>query len=403
MDSIFQTLLILMLVIWLVAVVLRRFGVPTIMGELIVGVIVGPAVFGWVEPSHIIEILAEIGIFFLMLHAGVETEPREFFAALKMSWGVAIVGAIVPFGVSFGTAAAFGLPLLSAIYVGLTMTATAVVITLKVLQELRLSNARFARVIVASCVIDDLLTLVMFSIVLGVLTGGELDPVNVAIVIGKVILFFSVSMTVGYYVYPRLALPFHDRGGKGFTFILVLALSAGLFAEVIGLHKIIGAYLAGLFFEERVAHPNLVAVVQDRLYGIAYSFLGPIFFITLGFNITFDLGDSGGLPFLLTLTAIVIAGQVLSAGVMARRLNFNWTESLTVGVGMCGRAEMAFILAALGLSNGAINEGIFSALIFTAFLLNLITPAALKGCAILLARPGVGAPASATPKARPGG
>ena len=98
---------------------------------------------------------------------------------------------------------------------------------------------------------------------------------------------------LGRYVYPRLTLPFRTEGGKGFTFILLVAIAAGLFAEVIGLHMILGAYLAGLFFEEKVAHPNLVRVVADRSYGIAYSFLGPIFFISLGFSVTFDISGTG--------------------------------------------------------------------------------------------------------------
>ena len=96
-------LLILLVGIWLVAVTLRPLGLPTVMGELIVGVLLGPAVLGWITPNEAITLLAEIGIFFLMFHDGVETQPLEFFDALKRSMGVAIVGAIVPFGVSFGS------------------------------------------------------------------------------------------------------------------------------------------------------------------------------------------------------------------------------------------------------------------------------------------------------------
>ena len=105
----------------------KRYGLPTVMGELIVGVLVGPAVFGLIEPSEAVSLLAEIGIFFLMFHAGVETQPTEFFHALKRSLGVALVGAAVPFAVSFGVATYFGLGRVGATFVGLTMTATAVV------------------------------------------------------------------------------------------------------------------------------------------------------------------------------------------------------------------------------------------------------------------------------------
>ncbi len=384
MHDIALDLLILLAGIWLVAVTLRPLGLPTVMGELIVGVVVGPAVLGLIEPNELITLLAEIGIFFLMFHAGVETQPLQFWDALKRSLGVAVVGAIVPFSVSYAVATFFGLSWVGATFVGLTMTATAVVITLKSLKDLGLSNTRVARVIVASCVIDDLLTLVFFGLIIGVLSGGSFEPVNIALTLGKVVLFFGVAVLLGRYVYPRLTLPFRAEGGKGFTFVLFVAFAAGLFAEAIGLHMILGAYLAGLFFEEKVAHPNLVKVVADRSYGIAYSFLGPIFFISLGFSITFDI-SAKNVAFLVLLTVAVIVGQILSAGGMALRMGLPNREALTVGVGMCGRAELAFILASLALAHGAIPQPIFSVLIFTAFVLNLFTPLALKGCAVLLA------------------
>ena len=383
MHDIALDLLILLAGIWLVAVTLRPLGLPTIMGELIVGVLVGPAVFGLIEPSEAITLLAEIGIFFLMFHAGVETQPREFFDALKRSLGVALVGAIVPFGVSFGVATAFGLNTVGAVFVGLTMTATAVVITLKTLKDLGLADTRVARVIVASCVIDDLLTLVVFGLVVGVLSGGSFEPMDIALTLAKVVAFFGLAVLLGRFAYPRFTLPFRSEGGKGFTFVLLVAIAAGLFAEAIGLHMILGAYLAGLFFEEKVAHPNLVRVVADRSYGIAYSFLGPIFFMSLGFSITFDISPSG-IGFLVLLTTAVIVGQIASAGSMALRMGLSAREALTVGVGMCGRAELAMILASLALAQGAIDPSIFSVLIFTMFVLNLFTPLALKGCSVLL-------------------
>ncbi|MCH6566715.1 MAG: cation:proton antiporter, partial [Proteobacteria bacterium] len=384
MHEIAFDLLILLTGVWLVAVTLRPLGLPTVMGELIVGVILGPAVLGWIQPGELIQLLAEIGIFFLMFHAGVETQPLEFYQALKRSMGVAVVGAIVPFTVSFGVALMFGIDLIGATFVGLTMTATAVVITLKSLKDIGLANTRVARIIIASCVIDDLLTLVFFGLVIGVLSGGTFEPINIVITLVKVLAFIAVAVILGRFVYPRLTLPFRSEGGKGFTFVLVMALALGLLAEYIGLHIILGAYLAGLFFEEKVAHPNLVRIVKDRAYGIAYSFLGPIFFISLGFSISFDISASG-VAFIVLLTISVIVGQILSAGGMALRMGLPPREALTVGVGMCGRAEIAFILASLALAQGAIDQTAFTALILTAFLLNLFTPLALKGCAVMLA------------------
>lgn len=383
MESVFHALLMLMLVVWGVAVIMRKIGLPIIMGELIMGVVIGPAVLGWVTPNEVIATLAHIGIFFLMLHTGVESEPSEFYTAVKDSFGIAIVGAIVPFGVSMSVAMAFGYDLVASIFVGLTMTATAVVITLKIHRDIGFHNTRMSRIIVATCVVDDLLTMIFFSFVLGFLRGEAVDINQMLVVIGKVLLFFSVTICIGIYLYPRLTFPFRSKQGKGFTFILILGFAAGEFAEHLGLHFIIGAYFAGLFFDEKVVNKQLFDIVNDRLYALSYSFLGPIFFISLGFNITFDL-PSHLIWFLVALTLAVLFGQIVSTGLMARRKHFSWLESLTIGVGHCAREEMAFIIASLGIEMGALDKNIFSVLVFTAFILNLVTPLMLKGCAHLL-------------------
>jgi len=373
----------LMVVVWVVAVVMRKIGLPTIMGELIMGVVIGPAVLGWVTPNEVIITLAHIGIFFLMLHTGVETEPREFYSAVKDTFGIALVGAIVPFFVSMCVALAFGYDIVASVFVGLTMTATAVVVTLKLLRDIGFQNAHITRVIVTTCVVDDLLTMIFFSFVLGFLSGEALDINQIMIITGKVILFFFISLSVGLFIYPRLTFPFKNKQGKGFTFILILGFAAGEFSEHLGLHYSIGAYFAGLFFEETIVNKKLYDLVNDRLYGLSYSFLGPIFFISVGFNITFNL-PSHLIWFFITLVLAVIIGQILSAGLMARRKHFTWLESLTVGVGHCARAEMAFIIASLGIEMGALDKNVFSVLVFTAFILNLVTPLMLKGCAKLL-------------------
>jgi Kef-type K+ transport system membrane component KefB len=284
-----------------------------------------------------------------------------------------------------GVALAFGYDRVASVFVGLTMTATAVIITLKILRDLGLQNTRMSRIIVATCVVDDLLTMIFFSFVLGFLRGEIMDINQIMIVTGKVMLFFSITLIIGLFIYPRLTFPFRNKQGKGFTFILVLGFAAGELAEQLGLHFSIGAYFAGLFFDEKVVNKKLYDLVNDRLYGLSYSFLGPIFFISVGFNITFDL-SSHLIWFLITLALAVMVGQILSAGLMARLKRFSWLESLTIGVGHCARAEMAFIIASLGIEMGALDKNIFSALVFTAFLLNLVTPLMLKGCAQLLRR-----------------
>lgn len=373
MDPVFQQLLILMIVVWTAAVALRRLGLPTVMGELVMGIVLGPAILGWVEPTATIEALAQLGIFFIMLHTGVKTDPKEFFSAVKVSFGVALVGALVPFAVSFSIASAFGYSTTVAIFVGLTMTATAVVVTLKILKDLGLEGSRVSHVIVAACIFDDLLALIGFSVVINAVTVGATSLADVLKTGFFATLFFAVIILFGQFVYPLFRHPFRDRDGKGFAFVLVLGLGFGLIAELLGLHIIIGAYLAGLFFRQEVAAPDLIEKVTDRLEGIAYTLLGPIFFISLGFHISLDELSTSNLVFLGALTGAVVVGQILSAGLMARRIPLSWPESWTVGIGMCGRAEMAFVLAAIGLESGAIDAQVFSVLVLSTFVLNVFT------------------------------
>lgn len=207
-----------MVVIWAFSVLLRKVGIPTIMGELVAGILIGPAVLGLIEPNEIIEVLSQLGIFFILLHAGVETNPREFVTALKKSFGIAFIGALFPFLTSMSIALLFGYSLKTSLFVGISLTATAVVVTLKILQDLNLTNTRLARVIVASCIIDDLLSLICFSLILSVAKSESISAFSLMLIAVKSTLFFVVTIVAGYYLYPLFKDTFQHRSGKGFTF-----------------------------------------------------------------------------------------------------------------------------------------------------------------------------------------
>lgn len=168
--------------------------------------------------------------------------------------------------------------------------------------------------------------------------------------------------------------------------MLILGLGFGLLAELIGLHMILGAYLAGLFFREEVANKELVKKVDDRLYAIAYSFLGPIFFISLGFHITFEALTVQGIILMMCLVIGVIIIQIISAGSMAKLAQFSTVESITIGIGMTGRAEMAFILAAIGQKMQILDNNLFSIIVFSTFILNFFATFGLKYCAGVIKR-----------------
>jgi Kef-type K+ transport system membrane component KefB len=173
---------------------------------------------------------------------------------------------------------------------------------------------------------------------------------------------------------------------KHLLILLVVVWTAAVLLRRVGLPTIFGELVAGLFFREEVANKELIQKVEDRLYGISYSFLGPIFFISLGFHVTFEAILGNGLWLLLALTGACAVGQVVSAGGMALVAGFSRMESLTIGVGMMGRAEMAFVLASIGFHMEIISSEVFSILLFTTFLLNLLTILGIKVCALKLAK-----------------
>ncbi len=363
MDN-FQTLLILMVVIWIFGKIFRYLNLPVIFGELVGGIIVGPAVLGIVQPnSEVIKILAELGIFFLMLHAGLEADPKELFHSSKKSFLIAIGGAALPFVAGYFVAIQFGYNFESALFIGMGLSITAIAIAARLLKDYELQGTSIGHITLSALVINEILAFILFSVILNLTQSSGFEWRVLILTILKIIIFFGAVLYVGYKTSNHLP-KFLCK--KGFTLTLISALVLGLIAESIGLHIILGAFLAGLFIREEIVDQKIYQKLEDRIYGLSYSFLGPIFFVSLAFNLDFGIIIRTPL-FLIIIITIAIVGKVIGAGLMAAAQGIKWRDAWTIGLAMNSRGAVDLVIASIGVKAGIINEEVFSILVFMAF------------------------------------
>ncbi len=387
-DLILSILLILV-VAWILGWVFTRLGLPAMLGELLAGLILGPPVLGIVSASPPIELMADLGIFFVMFYTGMEMDPRELLEHIWPSMGVALGGFVLPFILGYVTSRLFGGTVFQSLFVGMGISITAIAVNSVVLNAMAISRTALGHIIIGAAIVDDTLSLIALSVLVGLARTGTVDILNLSTIIFKVGAFFALTILIGHFVVPRFTKKLHDREGKAFTFALVCALIMGYLSELAGLHLVIGAFLAGQFVREEIMEKEIHSVIIDRFYGISYGFLLPIFFASLSFHLHLSY-DWASILFMLILTAVAVLGKVVGCGLGLAVFGYNRWESAIVGFGMNGRGAVELVVASVVIrlssdmmASGVIAEPLltesqFSALIFMAFLTTLMAPLSLR-------------------------
>lgn len=371
-------LLIVMVVVWTVGRMFRPLGLPLAFGELVGGIIVGPAVLNLVNPdADVIRVLSELGVFFLMLHTGLKTDHRELFGAGKQAMIVAVGGAALPFAGGYAIARMFGLNISPALFIGMGLSVSAIAVAARVLKDEGIEHTRAAHVTMGAAIVQDIAALIAFSMILSFAESGTFSWMVMVWLLLKTLLFFGGILWLGLQIGPYLH-RFLGRGNKGFTLTLIVALTLGLAAEAIGLHAIIGAFLAGLFMQEKMLDAETFRKIEDRMYGMAYSFFGPVFFASLAFHIDFSALATAPM-FTGAILFTAFAGKMVGTGGAALLGGMRRGEALITSISMNSRGAVELIIAAIGLERGIIDSTVFSVLVLMAF----VTTAA----SILLTRP----------------
>lgn len=370
-------ILLLLSGVWIIGRIFHRFKWPSLFGELLAGIILGPVFLGVIEEGNTtIQILADLGIFFLMLHAGLETSPKDLFKASGKALIVASGGVILPFIMGYFTSTLFGYSPVQSLFIATGLSITAIAVSAKLFKDCNINNSEIAHITLGAAIIDDIMGLILLSIVLSVASENTVNISEILFLTLKIILFFGAVLFVGQKVFPKLQRVMQS-GNKGFTFTIIIALLFGVVAEALHIHIIVGAFLAGLFIREEVINPGVFNKIEDRVYGLSYSFLGPIFFASLAFHLDFGILKSAGF-FTITLAFVAIISKVLGAGLAAKIAKVNNINSLGIGLAMNSRGAVELIIAVIGLERGIIDQTIFSALVFMAFITTLVSILGLK-------------------------
>jgi Kef-type K+ transport system membrane component KefB len=345
---------------------------PAAVGELIAGLLVGPAVLGWIHVGQLLEALAELGVIFLLFQVGLETRFSELRAVGRSAVTVAILGVIAPFVLGWGYMLVAGHGSVESLFVGTALVATSVGVTARVLADLGLLAEPESRIILGAAILDDILAIVILAIVSGA-AAGTVSAWSVIAVIVEALAFVGFLAVIGTRImrrYPHwleAALPV--RAPSAVALILCLGLSA--LAAAVGLAAIIGAFMAGMVLAEAREHYAL----EKRMEPVT-AFLAPFFFTVTGAKVSLDaLGQRSLLLTTLALTALAIVGKLIGGFVGVRDLGRR--SALIVGTGMTPRGEVGLIVASLGLATGTISRNIFSIVVAVAILTTIVAPPVL--------------------------
>lgn len=353
-----------------------RVGQSAVLGELLAGVLVGGSVLGWLEPTQPLKLMGEIGVMLLLFEVGLKSDLHSF---LKVGWSataVAVIGVATPFVLGYGLARLLHMSQLQAIFVGATLTATSVGFSARVLQDLGKLKTPEGNIILGAAVIDDVLGLVILSVIVGLAESGTVSWFEVIRAAALAFLFLGLAILAGIrYVhwFTRLVDRMRSRG-RLIVAAMVLVLLFGYVAELLHVAALIGAFAAGLI----LAKTEHQVHIEDTIKPVADIFV-PIFFVLVGAAVDlshFNPFNRQNWPILLLaggLTVVAVLGK-LAAGLGAGGKVNRWA----VGIGMLPRGEVGLIFAGVGLASAIISTAEYGAILLVVALTTVLSPLLLK-------------------------
>lgn len=354
----------------------RRIGIPAVIGQLLVGVLLGEAGLGWVHPSVLVHDFSEIGVILLMFLAGLESDLSLLKKYFKPGMFVAILGILFPVVFGWLTGEAFQVSNNEAIFFGIILAATSVSISVEVLKELNVVNTKEGSTILGASVVDDILVVLVLSFSLSFLTGESSSNLPLPLLLAEQIIYFIFIFLLVKWIAPFL-MSFAEKIYANSAIIivsLVICLGMSFIADLIGLSSVIGAFFAGI----AVSQTKVKHEVYHNVEALGYSVFIPVFFVSVGLEVDFS-NFSEQLLFILVLTIIAILTKLFGGYLGAKVAGFSTNSSLMVGAGMISRGEMALIILQIGQQSKLIEPHYYySPLVIVVLLSTLISPLVLK-------------------------
>ena len=366
----------------LLGLLTRRFNMPQVVGALLAGLILGPAMIGILQETDFTAKLSEVGVITLMFTAGLETDMQEMKKAGKTCFIIALIGVIVPLIGGFALASVFNTQpndakcslFLQNVFIGVVLTATSVSITVETLKELGKLNTRAGNAILGAAVIDDILGIICLTLI----TSMADSSINIGTTLVKIVLFFILAIGVGV-IFNKLFEKYQEYYNKdmrrfviiGFVFCLLLSYCAEKF---FGVADITGAYLAGMI----ISNTQRSKYISNRFETLNYAFLSPVFFASVGLKVTLPSMTANIIIFALLLTVVAILSKIVGCGLGAKLCGLSNKESVQVGMGMISRGEVALIVASKGSSLGLMSSALFGPVVIVVIVTTIVAPIVLK-------------------------
>ena len=355
------------------AEIFDRLHVPVVIGEIAVGIVLGPSVLGWISAGDTLFVIAELGVIVLLAQVGMETDIAELRRVGRSSLTVGMVGVALPLAFGFSAARALGESTNTALFVGAALTATSIGITARVFGDLRALSTSEARTVLGAAVTDDVLGLIILTVVTRIVQQGSVNVATVSSTIALAVGFLVVSGLIGLVGFPVLLRRVGSVSRSSATIPVVgiaLVLAFSVLADVANLAPIIGAFVAGLGLRRVAVHER----IERDLSSLGQVFV-PVFFLYIG--ISTDIAamfDARVLAIALLLSVLAIIGKLLSAIGAFGTTSDKWV----IGFGMLPRGEVGLIFATIGLSIGAFDDELYGSILVVVLVTTLIAPPLLR-------------------------
>lgn len=359
-----------------------KFQMPRVVGALLAGLVLGPAMLNILSETEFLSRLSELGVIVILFTAGMGTDLRELKSAGKSGFLVALCGVLVPMAMGAGFGYLAGRvgwltdnTLLENIFLGTVLTATSVSITVETLKELGCLDTRVGSTILAAALIDDVLGLVALTVVASMAGDGS----GLLLVLLKIVLFFVFAFVAafgGIFIFRWLINHAHQKNLRRypvFAFVICLLL-AYCAEEFFGVADIIGAFVAGLV----VACTSKADYIRSKFEPLSYLLLTPVFFAGIGIKVELPQLTGSLVVFSLLLLTVAILSKIIGCGLGAKVCGYNTAECIQVGIGMACRGEVALIVANRGLSMGILSQAMMTPIVITVVGCAVLTPLLLK-------------------------
>ena len=366
-------LMILLVLAKIASEVAERLSLPGVVGEILAGVVAGPSLLGWVSDSDVLIFLGELGVILLLLEVGLEMDLAELGAVGKAAMSVAVVGVMVPLVGGIGAGLALGMTTNEAIFVGAALTATSVGLTARVFGDLKALASVEACTVLGAAVADDVLGLVILTVVVRLVEVGSVNPLDVAWLVLVAVGFLVISTGVGLRLVPPAFDALSRRSRSAGTLVAVVVAFTLVMAELASLAKlapIIGAFVAGIC----LAKSSVRHRIATDLGPISHV-LVPVFFFRIGLEADLaQFADPKVLGLAAALMVVAVVGKMVAALAMGKAPG----DRLLVGLGMLPRGEVGLIFATIGLQQDVFGNDVYAALLLVVLGTTLLAPPLLR-------------------------